>query len=223
MKKNNSYIWISLIILVFGIYAVPKIVDRFKNASVVENDRLNVANRRELKVIGKAPAFSFTNQNNETITNADYEGKVYLVEFFFSNCPTICPVMNENMVKLQNEFGRNENFAIASITIDPENDTPEHLKEHAEFLGATMKNWNFLTGTEDAIFDLSKKFNLYVGKNDDAPGGFEHSGLFALIDKKGNIRSRNMENMDYPIIYYDGTDDAGVKMLKEDIQQLIKE
>lgn len=223
MKKNNSYIWISLIILVFGIYAVPKIVDRFKNATVVENDRLNVANRKELKVIGKAPAFSFTNQNNETITNADYQGKVYLVEFFFSNCPTICPIMNENMVKIQNEFKTNENFAIASITIDPENDTPEHLKKHAEFLGATMKNWNFLTGAEDDIFALSKKFNLYVGKNDDAPGGFEHSGLFALIDKNGNIRSRNMENMDYPIIYYDGTDDAGVKMLKEDIQQLIKE
>lgn len=223
MKKNNSYIWISLIILVFGIYAVPKIVDRLKNASVVENDRLNIGDRKELNVIGKAPAFSFTNQNNETITNADYEGKVYLVEFFFSNCPTICPIMNENMVKLQNEFRTNENFAIASITIDPENDTPEHLKKHAEFLGATMKNWNFLTGAQDDIFALSKKFNLYVGKNDDAPGGFEHSGLFALIDKKGNIRSRNMENMDYPIIYYDGTDDAGVKMLKEDIQQLIKE
>ncbi len=223
MKKNNSYIWISLIILVFGIYAVPKIVDRLKNASVVENDRLNIGDRKELNVIGKAPAFSFTNQNNETITNADYEGKVYLVEFFFSNCPTICPIMNENMVKLQNEFQMNANFGIVSITIDPENDTPEHLKKHAEFLGATMKNWNFLTGTEDAIFDLSKKFNLYVGKNDDAPGGFEHSGLFALIDKKGNIRSRNMENMDYPIIYYDGTTDEGVQMLKEDIKQLIKE
>jgi len=223
MKKNNSYIWISLIILVFGIYAVPKIVDRFKNASVVENDRLNVGDRKELKVIGKAPAFSFTNQNNETITNANYEGKVYLVEFFFSNCPTICPIMNENMVKLQNEFRTNENFAIASITIDPETDTPEHLKKHAEFLGATMKNWNFLTGAEDDIFALSKKFNLYVGKNDDAPGGFEHSGLFALIDKKGNIRSRNMEDMDYPIIYYDGTTDEGVQMLKDDIKQLIKE
>src|SRR5690606_15082978 len=223
MKKNNSYIWISLIILVFGIYAVPKIVDRLKNASVVENDRLNIGDRKELNVIGKAPAFSFTNQNNETITNADYEGKVYLVEFFFSNCPTICPIMNENMVKLQNEFRTNENFAIASITIDPENDTPEHLKKHAEFLGATMKNWNFLTGAQDDIFALSKKFNLYVGKNDDAPGGFEHSGLFALIDKKGNIRSRNMEDMDYPIIYYDGTTDEGVQMLKDDIKQLIKE
>ena len=223
MKKNNSYIWISLIVLIFGIYFVPKIVDRFKSASVVESDRLNVANRRELKEIGKAPAFSFTNQDNKTITNADYQGKVYLVEFFFSTCPTICPVMNENMVKLQGEFGKDDRFAIASITIDPETDTPEHLKEHAKFLKVTMNNWHFLTGSEDAIFALAKKFNMYVGKNDDAPGGFEHSGLFALIDKKGKIRSRSMENMDYPIIYYDGTTDEGVQMLREDIQQLIKE
>lgn len=223
MKKNNSYIWISLIVLVFGIYFVPKIIDRFKNASVVESDRLNVAHRRALKEIGKAPAFSFTNQNNETVTNANYDGKVYLVEFFFSTCPTICPIMNENLVKLQNEFQKDDRFAIASITIDPETDTSGHLKEHAKFLGATMKNWHFLTGAEDDIFALAKKFNMYVGKNSDAPGGFEHSGLFALIDKKGMIRSRDMENMDYPIIYYDGTTDEGMKMLREDIQQLIKE
>lgn len=223
MKKNYSYIWISLVVLVFGIYFVPKIVARFSNANVVESDRLNVAHRKELKVIGKAPEFSFTNQNNETITNNNYEGKVYLVEFFFSTCPTICPVMNENMVKLQNEFQKDDRFAVASITIDPETDTPENLKEHAKFLGATMKNWHFLTGSQEDIFALSNKFNLYAAQNPDAPGGFEHSGLFALIDKKGNIRSRNMENMDYPIIYYDGTTDEGLQMLKEDIEQLIKE
>lgn len=222
MKKNYSYIWISLIVLVFGIYFVPKIIDRFKNASVVESDRLNVANRNDLLEIGKAPAFSFTNQDKEIITNANYNEKVYLVEFFFSTCPTICPIMNENMVKLQNEFQKDDRFAIASITIDPETDTSENLKEHAKFLGATMKNWHFLTGNQDDIFDLSGKFNLYVGKNDDAPGGFEHSGLFALVDKKGMIRSRDISvNNDFP--YYDGTTEEGMKMLREDIQQLIKE
>jgi len=221
--KNNSYIWISLIVLIFGIYAVPKIVNKFKDTGVVESDRLNVANKRELKVIAKAPEFSFTDQNNQTITNKDYEGKVYLVEFFFSSCPTICPIMNENMVKLQNEFSKDSNFAIASITIDPNTDTPEHLKEHAALIGAKMQNWHFLTGEQTAIFDLSKKFNLYVGQNDDAPGGFEHSGMFALIDKKGNIRSRKSEQFDYPIVYYDGIEEEGVKMLKEDIQQLLKE
>jgi protein SCO1/2 len=124
---------------------------------------------------------------------------------------------------LQNIFMSDDRFGIASITIDPDTDTPEHLKEHAKLVGATMSNWHFLTGSEEDIFALSKKFNLYVGKNADAPGGFEHSGLFALIDKKGNIRSRLMDNLEYPIIYYDGTTDEGVQMLKEDIQQLIKE
>lgn len=221
--KNYSYIWISLVVLVFGIYAVPKIVDRFKDAEVVQSDRLNLANKRELKHIAKAPEFSFTDQNGQVISSKDYEGKVYLVEFFFTSCPTICPVMNENMVKLQNEFSKDPKFAIASITIDPSTDTSQQLKEHAAAIGATMPNWHFLTGDEAAIFDLSKKFNLYVGKNDDAPGGFEHSGMFALIDKKGNIRSRNTEGLDYPIVYYDGIEDEGIKMLKEDIQQLLKE
>ncbi len=221
--KNYSYIWISLIVLVFGIYAVPKIVNKLKDAEVVENDRLNIANNRELTVIAKAPSFSFTDQNNQTIDNKDYEGKVYLVEFFFSTCPTICPIMNENMVKLQNEFSKNPDFAIASITIDPTTDTPQHLKEHAKLIGATMPNWHFLTGEQDVIFELAEKFNLYAAQNDDAPGGFEHSGMFALIDKKGNIRSRKSETIDYPIVYYDGIEAEGIEMLKEDIQQLLKE
>lgn len=221
--KNYSYIWISLIILVFGIYAVPKIVNKMKDAEVVQNDRLNVGNNRELINIAKAPSFSFTNQNNEIISNKSYDGKVYLVEFFFTSCPTICPIMNENMVKLQNIFSKDPNFAIASVTIDPRTDTPEHLKEHAQLIGATMTNWHFLTGEQEAIFNLAKKFNLYAAQNDEAPGGFEHSGMFALIDKKGNIRSRKSDLIDSPIVFYDGIEEEGIEMLKEDIQQLLKE
>jgi|SRR5690554_547121 len=221
--KNYSYIWISLIILVFGIYAVPKIVNKMKDAEVVQNDRLNVGNNRELIKIAKAPSFSFTNQNNEIISNKTYDGKVYLVEFFFTSCPTICPIMNENMVKLQNIFSKDPNFAIASVTIDPRTDTPEHLKEHAQLIGANMTNWHFLTGEQEAIFNLAKKFNLYAAQNDEAPGGFEHSGMFALIDKKGNIRSRKSDLIDSPIVFYDGIEEEGIEMLKEDIQQLLKE
>lgn len=187
--KNKSYIWISFIILVFGIYFIPKIVDRFKNGSVVEADRLNKTNNSLIE-IAKVPSFEFINQNRDTINQDFYKGKVYLVEFFFTSCPTICPIMNENMVKIQNEFKFENNFGIASFTIDSVTDTPEVLKEHAAEIGAVSKNWNFLTGNQDDIFSVAKKFNMYVGKNDDAPGGFEHSGLFALIDKNGKIRSR---------------------------------
>ncbi|PJR04211.1 SCO family protein [Avrilella dinanensis] len=220
--KKYSYIVVAFAVLVFGILFVPKIVDGFKNDTIVQNDRLNKSAEKELLTIGRAPEFSFTNQDNETITNDFYDGKVYLVEFFFTSCPTICPIMNENMVKLQNTFKFENNFGIASFTIDPTNDTPEELKSHAKSLGVVNPNWQFLTNTQEEIFALVKNFNLYAAQNDDVPGGFEHSGYFALIDKKGNIRCRK-DNSGNPILYYDGTEQEGVEMLKEDIKILLAE
>lgn len=220
--KKYSYIVISFVILVFGIIIVPNIVDRMKNSEVVVNDRLSRTVENQLVNLAKAPQFSFTNQNHETITNDFYDGKVYLVEFFFSSCPTICPIMNENMVKLQNTFKFEEDFGIASFTIDPINDTPDEMKEYAKSLGATSPNWHFLTNTQDEIFALAAKFQLYAAQNDDVPGGFEHSGMFALIDKNGNIRSRK-DAMGNPIVYYDGVEEEGIEMLKEDIKILLAE
>ena len=112
--KKYSYIGISFIILLFGIWSVPKIVENFA--------------KPDLEVIGVVPDFSFTNQDGKTITNDTYKGKVYIVEFFFTTCPSICPIMNENMVKIQNEFFGNPNLGIASFSIDPIQDTPSVLK-----------------------------------------------------------------------------------------------
>ena len=220
--KKYSYIVISFVILVFGIIVVPNIVDRFKSDSIVTNDRLNKSADKELILIGKAPKFSFINQNNETITNDFYAGKVYLVEFFFTSCPSICPIMNDNMVLLQDAFKFEKDFGIASFTIDPTNDTPEELRNYAQNLGVTNPNWQFLTNSQQQIFDLAKQFELYAAQNDDAPGGFEHSGLFALVDKNGNIRCRK-DNFGNPILYYDGIEDEGIEMLKEDIKILLAE
>src|SRR5690606_2015373 len=100
--------------------------------------------------------------------------------------------------------------------------TPEVLKQHAKDLGAVHENWNFFSGSQDAIFGLAKNYNMYVDANNDAPGGFEHSGLFALIDKNGKIRSRQ-DNFGNPIVYYDGTTVEGVNMIKEDIKKLLAE
>ena len=116
--KKNSYIAITFVILIFGIYAVPKIVKNFKG--------------NELLQFEKVPAFEFTDQNNKLVGNSNFENKVYVVEFFFTSCPTICPRMNENMVKIQNEFFGNPSFAIASVSIDPERDSPEVLKAYAK-------------------------------------------------------------------------------------------
>ena len=205
--KNYSYIGISFVILVFGIWAVPKIVDRFT--------------KPRLAKIGKVPEFSFTNQNQKTITNQSYDNKVYIVEFFFTTCPSICPIMNKNMVKIQDHFFGNPNLGIASLTIDPIKDTPKVLKEYAIQYKITNPNWNLLTGNKETIYKFANSgFNLYVGENPEVGGGFEHSGFFALVDKEGNIRSR-FDEQGNPIIYYNGLGDDGVKMLKEDIKLLL--
>lgn len=237
--KNKSYIGISFIILVFGILTIPKIVDRIKNEDVVKNDRLNVVQGKQsdLFTVGKAPFFRLTNQDGKTITHEFYKGKVYVVEFFFATCPSICPVMNQNMLYIQESYNAYKDFGIASITIDPANDTPQALKAHAQQLGAVSPNWNFLTGDKEYIYKLANKgFKIYAGENKQAAGGFEHSGLFALIDKYGNIRCRLQNGS--PIMYYSGLNYAdeygmeedldgkyrpGVEALKEDIKKLLEE
>ncbi len=226
--KNKSYIGISFIILLFGIYAVPKIISRIQNGDVVKGERLDKVSNNEaanvkLLKIGPAPKFELTDQNNKKITEADYKGKVYVLEFFFSTCPSICPKMNRNMVDIQNQFFGNPNFGIASISIDPEHDTAEVLKAHAEVLGAKSSNWHFLTGDKKYIYNLANKgFNLYAGENSKVNGGFEHSGLFALIDKNGNIRCRK-DDYGNPILYYDGIEKEGVKAIQQDIAILLRE
>jgi protein SCO1/2 len=228
MLKNKSYIWISLVILVFGIYAIPKIIDKIENNEIVKGDRLDkVSNSSsedgKLVKIGPAPKFELVNQDNVKISNETYKDKVYVLEFFFSTCPSICPKMNQSMLQIEKTFFGNPNFGIVSITIDPEHDTPAVLKAHRELLGVKSSNWNFLTGEKTYIFDLSNKgFNLYAGQNNKVKGGFEHSGLFALIDKNGNIRCRK-DDYGNPILYYDGLDKKGVRDIQQDIAILLKE
>lgn len=239
--KNKSYIGISLVILVFGIIFIPEIVKRYQNSEIVKSDRLNrplpAQKKSGLVDMGDAPYFSLTTQDNQTLNNTDLLGKVYVLEFFFSTCPTICPIMNENMKIIEKKFSDNKDFAIVSITINPKYDTPEVLKSHAEHLGITSKNWYFLTGTQDYIHALAKRFNLYVDENKEAAGGFEHSGLFALIDKEGKIRCRT-DKFGNPILYYSGLnyldedgfeEDAfgefkpGIDNIIEDIEKLLNE
>ena len=226
--KNKSYIGLSFIVLVFGIIFIPRIIERFKNGTVVQGDRLDaVSNHKNAKTgllkIGPAPKFELTDQDGKKITNETYKGKVYLVEFFFSTCPSICPIMNKNMVDIQNDFFGNPNFGIASITINPENDTVAVLKKHAEEIGVKSSNWHLLTGDKEYIFNIANKgFNLYAGENKNVKGGFEHSGLFALIDKNGTIRCRN-DDFGNPILYYDGLEKKGIKAVKEDIKKLLNE
>ncbi|WP_299382397.1 SCO family protein [uncultured Lacinutrix sp.] len=247
MKKNNySYIGIAFIILLFGILFVPKIVDRIKNNDITRNDRISVGqdnnfeDKGELAFIEingkpkKVPAFSFINQDGKTITQEDYKGKVYVVEFFFTTCPTICPRMNRNLVEIQDTYKMDKDFGVASFSITPELDTPEILKAYAAKYGITNPNWNLMTGDETEIYKLANVgFNIFVGKVEDDEVGFEHSGDFALIDKNGFIRSR-LDGFGNPKIFYKGIiseqekmDEDGneqeITMLKEDIKKLLNE
>ena len=244
-KTNYSYVGMAFIILVFGIIFVPKIVDRIKNQDITRNDRMSQGQDNNFKdnsklifleINGEAkkvPDFSFTDQNGKTITNKDYLGKVYVVEFFFTTCPSICPKMNKNLVDIQDAFKGNTEFGVASFSINPAHDTTEVLKEYASQHGITNPNWHLLTGKKEDIYKLSNEgFNLYTAQDDEVEGGFEHSGNFALIDKNGFIRSRVLNGN--PVIYYNGiiseaekTDEDGqeeqISMLKEDIKKLLNE
>ncbi len=233
MRKKYSYVGVSFVILLFGIYVVRNIDNRANKNELIQDNRLNKVDKKteiksDLYKFNKVPDFEFINQDGKTISNNYYLGKVYVVEFFFSTCPTICPLMNKQMVTIQDEFSTNSNFGIASISITPEIDTPEILKEYAKNNSITHKNWHLLTGKSDeVVYALSNKgFKLYVGKGEESHGGFEHSGLFALVDKNGFIRSRKDEYGN-PIMYYRALEEQTfpnqIKELKEDIKVLLNE
>ena len=132
MLKNKSYIWISFVVLIFGILVVPKIIDRMENGEIVKGDRLdNVSNsskeNKSLVAIGPVPKFELLNQDGVKISNQTYKGKVYVLEFFFTTCPSICPKMNQSMLVIEKTFFGYPIFGIVSITIDPALDTPAVL------------------------------------------------------------------------------------------------
>jgi len=240
MRNKYTYVWVSLVILVFGIIFIPKIIERIMTGTITQHDRMNLTDTEPLNFIylnnekRKVPSFQFLNQDSLLISERDYEGKVYIVEFFFTTCPTICPVMNSNLVEIQEEFRDLDNFGVASFTINPEYDTPGVLKKYADKYGINDLDWHLLTGDRQAIFDLANiGFNIFAAENPEVPGGFEHSGLFALVDKNGYLRSRT-DDFGNPIIYYKGTisesegeNEEGeiqeITILKEDIKKLLNE
>jgi len=230
--KKYSYVGISFIILIFGIIVFPKIMDRIENQSINDTKRLSLSDELSfIKLDGKnrkVEDFLFLNQDSLLIGNEDFKGKVYVAEFFFTRCPSICIEMNKNMKILDELYGDREDFGIASFTIDPENDTPTALKKYSELIDVKSKNWHFLTGDIDEIYALSNKgFNIFSSINEKVAGGFEHQGFFALVDQNGYIRSR-LNDYGTPLVYYSGISNEnesiqGIEMIKEDIEKLLNE
>lgn len=185
----------------------------------------NAASNLELPILGERyveenqdtvyhtiAQFSFVNQEGDTISNADVTGKVYVADFFFTTCPTICPVMKKEMLRVHEKFKGNPNFKILSHSIDPTHDTQEVLKDYAKKLGITdASTWNFLTGDQEKIFEMGQTSYLTTAMADQMePGGFLHSGAFLLIDQQGRIRG-----------VYDGTKSDQVDRLINDIPKIL--
>ena len=243
---NKRNILVIILLIVFGLVFVPRIIDRVKNNDISrsESRSLKLDNfEKNIKPLPyllmnnerkKVPEFNFVNQNGELVSNNDYIGKVYIVEFFFTTCTTICPVMNTNLIHIQNSFTKFSDFGIASFSINPEYDTVDILNQYANENGIVNSNWNLMTGDRSEIYKLANDgFNLYTAASSDFIDGFEHSGYFALIDKQGFIRCRNDE-FGNPKVYYKGSvnymdklDSNGeaeeITILKEDLLKLLNE
>ncbi|MCX6209753.1 MAG: SCO family protein [Bacteroidetes bacterium] len=160
--------------------------------------------------------FSFINQNGQPFTNSDMEGKVCVVEYFFTTCESVCPIMNGNMQKVYDEFKNENDFLIVSHTCQPEVDSVPLLKAYAQKMGSDEKHWVFVTGKKDSLYSMARfSYGIDDPKNavDNIEDDFIHSQFFALVDRNGSVRGG----------VYDGTVKEDVEKLKTDIKGLLHE
>ncbi len=169
--------WRSAFFLLLALLALP--VSRPANAAGGE---------RPLPLIGPAPQFTLTSQDSVPVALASLRGKVVALAFIYTGCPDICPMLTQKMVDVQNELGADfgAKVAFVSVTLDPERDTPEVLKDYAEFWGAKPEGWSFLTGPLEAVRDVTRHYGVFFSKKED--GSVEHSQLTTLIDPEGQMR-----------------------------------
>lgn len=157
--------------------------------------------------------FQFVNQDSMIVTNETFKDKIYVADFFFTSCRTICPKMKTQMLRVYDSIQNDPEVMILSHTIDPEYDTVALLRDFAERLGVESKKWHFVTGEKDSIYDIAQTSYFATAMEDKSePDGFIHSGAFLLIDKNRQIRGK-----------YDGTVEADVNRLLKDIQKLKRE
>lgn len=189
------------------------------------DEKLPILGRKEIKNVtfeGKIqadtiyhsiPEFNFTNQNGDIITEETFKDKIYVADFFFTTCPTICPIMKTQMLRVYEKYKDHPDVMILSHTIDPEYDSVEVLHEFADRLGVTGDTWQFVTGDKDEIYTIGQNSYMVTAREDpNEPGGYLHSGAFLLVDKKRRIRG-----------IYDGTKEEKVDELMVDMERLLKE
>ena len=158
------------------------------------------------------PDFSFTNQDSLEVTNATFAGKAYVVDFFFTSCPTICPKVKKQMLRLYERYEGDNQLLLLSHTIDTKRDSVERLKRYAENLEVTSDRWHFVTGDRDIIYEIAEDYFSIAREDPNAPGGFDHSGWLILVDDQRHIRS-----------FCDGTNEEKVTKFMDDIDLLLEE
>ncbi len=157
------------------------------------------------------PEYEFGNQSGDKVTNETYKGKIHVVNFFFTSCPGICPVIMTELMRVQEAFQETDNVMLLSHTLDPKNDTPETMLNYGERRGVNFKVWNLVTGEPEAIHVMSREgYKMAAAWDNKAPGGINHTQRVTLVDVNGNIRG-----------WYDGTDSDEVDRLIDDIEYLM--
>lgn len=176
---------------------------------------VKIINGKEVvdSIYSTVPDFSLINQNGKITDQKTIKDKIYIADFFFVSCPTICPKMKKNMLTIYQKFKGNSNILFLSHTIDPEHDSVSVLNNFAKRIGADSKQWMFLTGNRDSIYNLASKGYYATALPDSTePGGFVHSGGLILVDKKRRVRG-----------IYDGTSEKDAAVLINDIEILLNE
>jgi protein SCO1/2 len=185
--------------------------------SVKKEDKLPILGERELvgtdTVYHTIANFKFVNQDSAIVTNETFKNKIYVADFFFTSCRTICPIMKTQMLRVYDSIQNDNDVLLLSHTIDPSYDTVALLHDFAERLGVKSEKWHFVTGVQDSIYKIAQTSYFATAFQDKTePDGFIHNGAFLLIDKERRIRGK-----------YDGTKDDDVNRLLVDIKRLRKE
>ncbi len=156
--------------------------------------------------------FAFVDQDSQLVTNETFANKVYLADFFFTSCPTICPLVSKQMLRIYEKYANDDRVMLLSYTVDPKRDTVGRLKKYADGLGVTDDRWRFVTGDKAEIFDITYDYISTALDQPDVPGGIDHSGYILLVDPDRHLRS-----------YANGTNPEQVDRLLVDIDRLLAE
>ncbi len=163
-------------------------------------------------VYPKIPAFSFLNQDSVTINEKKFDNQIYVANFFFTHCPSICPTMQRNLLKVYEKYKGDKRIAFLSHSIDFKYDSPSVLKSYADKLGVDNDQWQFVTGSKKDVYGIAENYLVYTKEDASVPGGYDHQGYLVLIDQHKHIRGA-----------YDGTNDDQVAQLFTDLEILFNE